>query len=162
MDMAANQPNAFLRWLFRIPVHLYRWRCGWLLGHRFLLLIHIGRRTGQRHRTVLEVMEYRRHIPEMIVMSAFGPRAAWLRNIEAAKHATIVIGSRRFAVVHRLLDEAEAIQVIARYESRNRLLAPVLRAALSRFVGWRYDGTDQARRRLAAALPLVAFRPKNG
>ena len=48
-----------MRWLFRLPVYLYRCHCGGLLGHRFLLLIHRGRRTGRRYETVLEVMEYR-------------------------------------------------------------------------------------------------------
>ena len=46
--------NAALRQLFRAPVYLYRWNFGWMLGHRFLLLIHIGRRIGLRRHTVLE------------------------------------------------------------------------------------------------------------
>jgi deazaflavin-dependent oxidoreductase (nitroreductase family) len=81
--MAATRLNTTLRRLFRAPVYLYRWKCGWLLGHRFLLLINIGRRTGLRRYTVLEIMEYRKEGPEAVVMSAFGPNADWLRNIEA-------------------------------------------------------------------------------
>ncbi len=46
------------------------------------MLIHIGRRTAKRRYTVLEIMEYRAKIPEMVVMSAFGRNADWLRNIE--------------------------------------------------------------------------------
>src|SRR5215469_3700219 len=41
-------PQGALRRLFRVPVYLYWWKCGWLLGHRFLLLNHTGRRTGLR------------------------------------------------------------------------------------------------------------------
>jgi hypothetical protein len=48
-----------------------------------LLLINIGHRTGLRRYTVLEIMEYRKEGPEAVVMSAFGPNADWLRNIEA-------------------------------------------------------------------------------
>ena len=54
-------------------MYLYRWKCGWLLGHRFLLLIHVGRRTGLRRCTVLEVLEYRKEGSEAVVMSALAP-----------------------------------------------------------------------------------------
>ena len=52
----------------------------WLLGNRFLLLIHIGRRTRRRRETVLEILEFRKEAPEMVVMSGFGHNANWLRN----------------------------------------------------------------------------------
>ena len=99
--------NNTLRRLFRAPVYLYRWKCGWLLGHRFLLLIHIGRRTGLTRHTVLEVLEYRKEDPEAVVMSAFGPSADWLRNIETTPNLVVVIGSQRFIAAHRVLDEEE-------------------------------------------------------
>jgi deazaflavin-dependent oxidoreductase (nitroreductase family) len=137
---------------------LYRWNCGWLLGHRFLLLIHVGRRTGLRHHTVLEVMEYRKEGPEAVVMSAFGQDADWLRNIETTPGPEVVIGSQHFVAGHRFLDAGEAMSVITSYERRNWLIAPIIRGVLSRLLGWRYDGSTSARRRLVAQLPLVAFR----
>ena len=81
-DMAASRVRPGLRVLFHASIYLYRWRCGWLLGRRFLMLIHIGRRSGMRRETVLEILAYRREGPEAIVMSAFGRKADWLRNIE--------------------------------------------------------------------------------
>jgi deazaflavin-dependent oxidoreductase (nitroreductase family) len=158
--MSATRLNPVLRCLLRAPTHLYRWKCGRLLGHRFLLLIHIGRRTGLRRYTVLEVMEYRKKGPEAVVMSAFGRGADWLRNVEAAPDPEVVIGSQRFIAAYRLLDEDEAASVVAGYERRNRLIAPMIRAVLSRLLGWRYDASDKARHRLVKHLPLVAFRPK--
>ena len=149
-----------LRGLFRAPIYLYRWRCGRLLGRRFLLLVHIGRRTGLCRETVLEVIEYRDNGPEVVVMSAFGPKAGWLRNIQATPGAEVVIGSRRFTAAHRILGADEAVRVIAGYEQRNRLVAPIIRAVLSRLLGWRYVGSDLDRRWLVAHLPLVAFRPR--
>ena len=147
------------RWLFRAPVCLYRWRLGRLLGQRFLLLIHVGRRTGKRRETVLEVMEYREKGPEAVVMSAWGRNADWLRNIEAVPVAEVVVGTR-FAAAHRLLAIDEASRVVAGYQRRHRLIAPLVRFALGRFAGWPYDGGESARRRLVAQLPLVAFRPR--
>jgi deazaflavin-dependent oxidoreductase (nitroreductase family) len=146
------------RWLLRAPVYLYRWKCGWLLGHRFLLLIHIGRRTGLRRCTVLEVIEYRAAGPEAVVISGFGRSAGWLRNIEAASGPQVVIGSRRFVALHRFFDEEEAIKVIAGYERRNWLIAPLVRWTLSRLLGWRYYGSASDRRQLVRQLPLIAFR----
>jgi deazaflavin-dependent oxidoreductase (nitroreductase family) len=159
--MAATRLNDALRRLFRSPVYLYRWKCGWLLGHRFLLLIHVGRRTGLRRHTVLEVMEYGKEGPEAVVMSAFGRNADWLRNIEATPAPEVVIGSRCFAAAHRFLDEEEAVKVITGYEQRNWFIAPIIRSVLSRLLGWRYDGSMGDRRRLVAQLPLIAFRRRS-
>jgi len=149
-----------LRWLLRAPVYLYRWKCGWLLGRRFLLLCHTGRRTGRRHQTVLEIMEYRKEGREAIVMSAFGEGANWLRNIKVSPEPKITIGRQQFVAVYRWLDVEEAATVVGRYEQCNRLAIPIIRLVLSRFLGWHYRGTDGDRRRLVAQLPVIAFRPK--
>jgi deazaflavin-dependent oxidoreductase (nitroreductase family) len=159
--MTAPRPTGILRWLFRVPLHLYRWHCGWLLGNRFLLLIHVGRRTGRRHETVLEVVEYRREGPEAVVISAFGRNADWLRNIQATPGPEVVIGSRRFVAMHRFLSEEEAVGVVSGYERRNWFMAPIIRSVLSRFLGWRYHGSEIERRRLVVQLPLIAFRPRS-
>lgn len=153
--------NAALRCLFQAPVYLYRWKCGWLLGHRFLLLIHIGRRTGLRRHTVLEVLEYRKEGPEAIVVSAFGRNADWLRNIAATPGSVVVIGSQHFTATHRFLDEGEAIRVIVGYQKRNRFIAPIVRLGFGWLLGRRYDGSEDARRRLVNQLPLIAFRPRS-
>jgi hypothetical protein len=70
-------------------------------------------------------------------MSAFGRNADWLRNIEARPGPEVVIGSQYFAATHRFLDEEEAIRVITGYERRNWFIAPIIRAVLSRLLGWR-------------------------
>ncbi len=67
---------------------LYDRHLGWLLGRRFLQLTHVGRRSGRRYRTVLEVVEYDRSVPEFVVVSGFGRRSDWLRNLNAGGRAT--------------------------------------------------------------------------
>lgn len=32
-----------MRWLLRAPARLYDWNLGWLLGHHFVRLTHVGR-----------------------------------------------------------------------------------------------------------------------
>ncbi len=69
-----------------------------------MLLIHIGRRSGLRRETVLEVMEYRPTGPEIVVMSGFGRDSDWLRNIETGTGEEVVIGRDHFGATHRILD----------------------------------------------------------
>jgi deazaflavin-dependent oxidoreductase (nitroreductase family) len=130
-----------------------------MFGNRFLLLTHIGRRSGLPHRTVLEVMEYRDAIPEFIVMSGFGHASQWFHNIELAP-PEIEVGRRHFAAAYRILGANEAVEVVREYERHNRLLRPIIRPVLSRLLGWKYSGSDSDRFKLVAQLPLIAFRPR--
>jgi deazaflavin-dependent oxidoreductase (nitroreductase family) len=127
MSASAIRKKSLFRHLLRAPVYPYRWRLGPLFGKRFLLLTHTGRRTGVRHQTVLEVMEYSKEGPEAVVMSGFGRNSAWLRNIEATPNQEVVIGARQFQASHRFLSEEEAVNVVRNYELRNRFMAPLVR-----------------------------------
>ncbi len=49
-------PHGILGWLLKLPIGLYRVHLGSLLGDRFLMLTHIGRKTGRSHHTVIEVV----------------------------------------------------------------------------------------------------------
>lgn len=147
--------NALLRRALGAPRAIY----GAGLGHRFLELTHRGRRTGMVHRTVLEVLEWRPAEHEAIVMSGFGPRAQWLQNVEAGGAAEIRVARERWTPQARRLSSEEAVAVLAGYERGNRLIAPLIRAILSRLSGVRHDGSEQARAQIVQALPLVAFRP---
>jgi deazaflavin-dependent oxidoreductase (nitroreductase family) len=142
-------------------VALYAARAGWLLGHRFLLLEHRGRRTHRRYRTVLEVVAWHAAACEAVVLSGFGPTAQWYRNVLAGQAIEVQIARQRFAPSVRVLDPDEAVAVLADYERRNRLAGPLVRAVLSKLAGFRYDGSEAARRRLVQTLPLVAFHPRH-
>jgi deazaflavin-dependent oxidoreductase (nitroreductase family) len=157
--MVAIKRKSMLWYVCRAPVYLYHWRLGWLFGHRCLLLTHIGRRTGLRRHTVLEVVEYRKPGPEVVVVNGFGPGSDWLRNIEARPGEEVTVGLQHFAASHRFLGENEAVRVIEGYEHRNRFIAPIVRRGFSWLLGWQYRGGEGDRRRLVRELPLLAFRP---
>jgi deazaflavin-dependent oxidoreductase (nitroreductase family) len=159
VNVTAAPRRGVVKTMLRAPVHLYRWHAGWLLGHRFLLLTHRGRRTGAVHQTVLEVLRYDKARREAIVMSGFGRSADWLRNLQAGSPAEIQTGRECFPASSQLVDEVEAVGVLASFERRNRIARPVVRAVLSRLLGWRYLGTDHDRRRAVAQLPLVRLAP---
>lgn len=149
--------NRFVRAIFRAPVGLYDHGLGWVLGRRFLCLTHVGRRSGHRYRTVLEVIGLTND--EVTVIAGLGPSSDWFRNLQAGSGADVQLGRARFAADHRVLGTGEAAAAIADYERRNRLVRPVLHRVLTRLVGWPYDGSRTARDRLVRQLPLVALRP---
>ena len=68
------------RRVLRGPTALYDVGLGWILGHRFLMLTHRGRRTGRLYRTVLEVLQWDREAHEAVVMAGLGKRAQWYRK----------------------------------------------------------------------------------
>jgi deazaflavin-dependent oxidoreductase (nitroreductase family) len=157
--MPGDRPGPVLRRVLKAPALLYRARLGWLLGSRFLLLTHLGRRSGREYRTVVEVVGRLPASGEYVVVAGFGHTADWLQNLRAGGGRGVTVGRRQFRPAVRELGVDEAAAVLAGYEQRNRLITPVVRRVLSRLVGWRYTGTDEQRRRLVAERPLVALRP---
>jgi deazaflavin-dependent oxidoreductase (nitroreductase family) len=129
-----------------------------MLGRRFLLLIHTGRRTGKTYETVLEVAGYDRSASEVTIGSGWGAGADWYRNLEVSGTAEVIIGTGRFLATPRVLDQQEAVRAVVDYERRNRLIMPIERAVLSRLAGWRYDGSEESRQRLVQQLPIIALR----
>ena len=108
-DWARLEKKGILSYLFRVPVYVYRGHLGWLFGKRLLMLSETGRRTGLRRHTVLEVVEYRKEGPEVVVANGFGADSDWLRNIQAKSDEEVTVGSQHFAASHRFLGEGEAV-----------------------------------------------------
>lgn len=42
-----SKPTGLLKLAFTLPRYLYRWHLELLLGHRRLMITHIGRETGR-------------------------------------------------------------------------------------------------------------------
>jgi deazaflavin-dependent oxidoreductase (nitroreductase family) len=81
------------RWLVRAPIWLYRGRLGAVFGSRLLMLEHTGRRTGARRYAVLEIID--QPAPgSCVVISGFGIRAQWFRNVRASPQVRVYLGSR--------------------------------------------------------------------
>lgn len=157
--MAATAMPDWLKKTLAVPNWLYDHGLGRIVGHRFVQLTHVGRRSGRVYHSVVEVVRYDPVTGETTVVSGFGRTADWLRNIRAAGGARLDFGRGPRPAAYRILPVEEAIATFADYERRNRLLTPLVRGTLSALLGWTYDGSPDARRRLAEQLPMVAFRP---
>ena len=148
-----QRPTGAFKCLLRLPVHLFRWRLGFLLGGRFILITHRGRTSGRTYQTPVEVVEHDRAAGEYIVCSGTGPRADWYQNLTAEPALTIQIGNHRWTPHQRFLETDEAARRFAGYETEH----PRTARRLLRSMGNSYDGTDKGRLDLMQRMPMVAF-----
>jgi deazaflavin-dependent oxidoreductase (nitroreductase family) len=99
---------------------MYRIGLAGLLGHQFLVLTHVGRRTGQIHETVLKVLHYDPATRESIVASAWGDQADWYRNLQAHPALAVRTGTAWFVPEARALPPNEAFALFADWTRRQR------------------------------------------
>lgn len=149
-----------LRWLLRLPRHLYRANLGWLLGQRFLQLTTRGRTTGAPRAVVLEVLGLEAEGGGFFIASAWGAGAQWLRNLEASPRAEVQVGRQRFsAEVERLSEEAGEVQV-RRYAVHHPLAYRLFIGPL--LLGHRPDGDVEEFAELGRTIPILVVRPVGG
>lgn len=152
-----SPPRGLLRWLLRTPIWLYRWRLDWLLGHRLLLLTHIGRKSGQPRQTVLEVVQHDKMTNTFVVSSGWGEKADWLRNIQKNPDVQVQSGGQRFSATAERLAPEQATSAVRDYANRNPI---AFRKLAVRMIGQPLTGTDADCRTLAQVTPFVILRPK--
>jgi len=140
-----------------VPVYLYRYDLGWLLGRRFLLLVHRGRKSGLLRRTVLEVILYDPATRESVVVSGWGERSDWYQNIRAATALEVRTGCERYVPAQRFLSPEEGYAAITEYAIRHPLAA----RTVALLFGYRITRSEGDRRALVESCPLVAFRPES-
>jgi deazaflavin-dependent oxidoreductase (nitroreductase family) len=146
-----------MRWTFRLPILLYRLHLGWLLGERFLMLTHIGRRSGKRRRVVVEVVDHDKATDTYYVASGWGEKSDWFRNIQKNPEAAVHVGRRHLATLAERLSADDAAKRLVTYALEH----PFAFGELSLFMaGERLNATPDDARRLAGKIPLVALRPK--
>jgi deazaflavin-dependent oxidoreductase (nitroreductase family) len=149
------RPRGPLKLFFNLPRLLYRAHLGWLLGHHFLLLTHRGRKSGKARQTVLEVVRYDPATRESVVISAYGDRSDWYRNIQAAPAIEVRTGRDRYVPQLRRLGAEERFAVLRSYRRR---YGPLLGLFL-RYMGYPQARTEEELRVVASRLHAVGFRP---
>ncbi len=119
----------------RAPIWLYRHGLGRVFGQRLLMLEHLGRRSGRARYVCLEVVS-RPSRRRLIVVSGFGARAQWYRNLRAHPACRVSIGGRRDVPAEaRLLTEVESAQILDEYQRVHPRAWRHLRHAIERAVG---------------------------
>jgi len=144
-----------MRFLARIPIHLYSVGLGRLFGSRFLVLTHIGRKTGLARKVALEIVRHDEPSDTYFVASGWGEEADWYRNVVKNPEVVIHAGSRRMAGTAERLPSERAEEELLTYARRY----PAAMKSLARIMGYEVDGTDEGYRALGRTLPIIALRP---
>lgn len=145
-----------LRFFLRLPIWLYRAHLGWLLGGRFLLLTHTGRKSGKLHQTVLEVVRHDKPSNTYIIASGWGTRSDWMQNITKTPEVIIQVGNQRLSARAERLSPTQA-------ESELRTYAQQHPEAFRRLAGlmtgqpW-WDGAEYYQE-LAQSVPMFVLCP---
>lgn len=152
-----RRPGRLALAVFRVPLPLYRAGWGWLLGRTFLLLVHIGRKTGQPHAMTAMVLRYDPVTHEAVICSGWGATTDWVRNIQVRPALEVRIGRESFTPQQRFLSEDESFDVCLefclRHPGRLQIVRPVF--------GWDLR-SEKAVREFVRTHPFVAFRPAQG
>ena len=152
-----SAPRGLARLAIRLPIWLYRLRLGRLLGDRFLMLTHIGRKTGQPRQTMLEVVRHDQATGDYIIASGWGERADWFRNIQKNSNVLVASGGRRWEAVAERLPVADTADELCDYARRH----PYAVRALSRLmIGETLCGSAEDCHRLAERVPMVMLRAR--
>lgn len=150
-------PTGLKRWFLRAPIKLFDWGLGPLLGERFLLLEHVGAKTGLPRRTALEVVKHELDTGRYYVAVGFGPKSHWFKNISKTPEVTIQVRKRRMPMRARVLDDDAAGELMVDYARRN----PKAAAMLMKYCGYEVDGSDDDYRDVArVGLHFVALDPR--
>lgn len=148
-------PTGIGRFLFRLPIWLYRLKIGWILGGRFVLINHIGRKSGLARQVVVEVVRHDKANDRYIVCSGFGKKAQWYQNLRATPDVTIQVGARQLAVHATPLSPKAGGDEMVDYAQRN----PIAARNLGKFMGFTVDGSAASYRAAGEQLPFIALQP---
>lgn len=152
-------PKGLLRLGFRLPVYFYRFKLGWLLGVRFVLINHRGRVSGLLRQTVVEVVEREPETGTVTVVAGYGPRTQWYRNLQAQPEVVIQIGRSKMPVTAFFVTPEDGEEIMVRYMQRYGMLTRELFSIL----GYIWDGSESGVRQIARDwLRFVHFEPRGG
>jgi deazaflavin-dependent oxidoreductase (nitroreductase family) len=152
--LGSGPPQGLVRSFMRAPIWCYRLRLGWLLGGRFLLLTHIGRKSGLPRQTVLEVVRHDEATDSYIVASGWGVQSNWFQNIQKTPRVVITVGLHRFEATAIRLSPEEAEQELLDYARRYPHAFHILS---SRMLKDSPTDVPETSRLLAQAVPMIVF-----
>ena len=146
-------PRGLKASLWRAPIWFYRLGLGWLLGKRFLLLNHIGRKSGQPRQAVIEVVDFDSKNNTYFAVSGFGEKAQWFQNIMQTPKVNIQVGNRKMPAHAERLSFENGEHILQEYSRQH----PIALRELSKLLNIPYDGSQESIHEMANVLPVIAF-----
>lgn len=148
-------PQGISRLLFRAPIWLYKNNLGWLLGKRFLMITHVGRKSGIPRQVVLEIVKYKPSSETYYVAAAWGEHSDWVKNIRVNPQIQVQVSNQRRETIAETLTPEQAEEVILDYSERH----PSAMMSLARMMGYKLDGSEQDFRDFGRQLLMFALKP---
>jgi deazaflavin-dependent oxidoreductase (nitroreductase family) len=150
-----KRPRGLARLAFRLPIWLYRAHLGWLLGNRAVLLTHTGRKSGLPRQTVLEVVRYDKTTGACVVASGWGMKSDWALNVTENPKIVFQVRNKRTAGIAERLSAEAGAEELFNYAHRY----PLALRELTKFMGYRLDGTEDDIRALGRMVPMFLLKP---
>ncbi len=138
---------------WRMPIWIYRLGLGGLMGNRFLLLTHQGRKSGKNRQTVLEIVQIDPEKDEYYVVSGFGNRSHWYQNIKENPETKIQVGYKVMMVEAEQLDPSEASQLMLGYATKY----PKNLQILGDLLGYEIEHTPEGYLAFGSEIPVIRF-----
>jgi deazaflavin-dependent oxidoreductase (nitroreductase family) len=151
-----QKPPAFISKFFKLPLFFYRLGLGGIFGKRFMVLTHVGRRSGKVYQSVLAVLTFDSATREIKAVSPWSS-SNWFRNIQATPALEVQTAGVRYAPKQRFLTPEEIANGFLQFRGEY----PLFSRMIARIPGWKIDSTYDEFLELARTLRGVAFEPKD-
>ena len=151
MSELKNPPRGWKSFFWRAPIYIYRLGLGWMLGKRFLLLNHIGRKSGLPRQAVLEVIHHTEDA--YFVSSGFGEKSHWFQNLMHSPNVSIQVGRKKMQAKAERLPLPEAKEILQIYAEKH----PIALRELIKIIGLSYDGSEEALEKIIKLIPIIRF-----
>jgi len=143
-------PKGFMKRLMDSPILLYQLGLGPLIGPYILILTTTGRVSGKPRMTAIE---HRRLGVAYYIVSAWGEKADWYRNILKNPHVQLWAGRRRCDALAEVLHDEEKRQALRlRWGSKER-------KALCALFQLKAEPTEEQMTDLLKNVIIVRLRP---
>lgn len=157
-SLVSSAPKGLLLWFLRVPIFLYRIGMGWILGERFVLLHHIGRKSGQARQTVVEVIGHDLESDTYYIASGWGHKSQWYQNILATPEIRIQVGRRKLEVLAENLSPQESVKILISYREKHPFMARELSGVMG--VDIRNSSPSELEKIVQESVPIIALRPR--
>ena len=156
MQGLEKRPGTLLKFFFKVPLLMHKLGFGgWerLTGAQWMLITTIGRKTGKRRETMVDVMDYDKANDTYYIEAAYGARADWYRNIQRNPIFEAQVGRRKFKARAGALSTESASDLLVQFYRQK----PAYTRSVMAMAGMKFKDEDELRD-LGKNLTLLAVK----
>ena len=123
---------------------------------RFLLLTHIGRKSGLKRQTVIEVVSHDETTGAYYVAAAWRNKSDWYRNIQQNPTVSIQVGNRKFQACAEQVSKQEGEARLWDYARKHPIAFGELVTVM---LGEHLPVDKETCRKVAESVPIISLTP---